>query len=114
MSLQTMSDGIDQEYKFRFISKTQKLFDSMINETYTFLSASLTFQKGEAVWKQDLPIMEITKPRSPTNPLMNPKIPVQSADHAYNLFKKYYINLWFNKNHVYERGIADLEKYCNE
>ena len=112
--LQAMSDGIDQEYKPRFVSKTQKLLDDMVNEKYTFLDASLTFQKGEAVWKQDLPIIDITKPKSSTNPLMNPKIPVQSADHAYDLFKKYYTNMWFNRKHVYERGIADLEEYCNE
>ena len=114
MSLQAMSEGIDQGYKPRFVSKTQKLLDNMVNETHFFLGASLTFQKGEAVWKQDLSIIDITRPISSTNPLMNPKIPVQSADHAYNLFKKYYKDMWFNKKSVYLRGLADLEKYCDE
>ena len=110
----TMSKGIDKEYKPRFISKTQKLLDKRVNEIHTFLDASLTFQEGNAVWRQDLPIIDGTKSLSSTNPLMNPEIPVQSSNHAYGLFKKYYTSAWFSKKDVYERGLDDLEKYCND
>lgn len=112
--LQEMSDGIDQEYKPRFVSKTQKLLDDRVNETYTFLNASLTFQEGGAIWKQDLPIFDTTKHRSSTNLLRNSKIPIQSAKHAYDLFKEYYTSTWFSKKGAYKRGIDNLERYCKD
>ncbi len=112
--LHEVSDGIDQDYKPRFVFKTQKLLDGGVNETHTFLNASLTFQDGDAVWRQDLPIIDLTKPKSSINPLMNPEIPVQSAEHAYDLFKEYYTNTWFSKKSVYERGMNDLERYCKD
>ncbi len=114
MSLQTISDGIEQKYRLRFVSKTQKLLDDKVNETHAFLDASLIFQNGNAVWRQDLPIIDNTKPISSTNPLINPEIPVQSSEHAYGLFKEYYLSVWFYEKGAYERGVDDLEKYCNE
>ena len=111
--LQSMSEGI-QDYKLKFVSKTQKLLGDRVNETHTFLDASLTFQEGNAVWRQDLPIFNITKHRSRTNPLMHPEISVHSAEHAYNLFKEYYTNNWFSKKGAYKRGIDNLEKYCKD
>jgi len=112
--LQTMSDCIDQTYKLIFVSKTQKLLDDRVNETHTFLDASLTFQEGKATWRQDLPIIDLTKYRSSTNPLVNPEICVKSSGHVYNLFKKYYTDLWFSKKIAYERGVDDLERYCKD
>ena len=112
--LQTMSDGIDRTYKHSFVSKTQKLFNDRVNETHTFLDASLTFQNGSTMWKQDLPIIDLTRSRSSTNPLINPKIPVQSSEHAYDLFKKYYTNVWLSKKSAYKRGMDDLERYCKD
>ena len=112
--LQAMSDGIDQTYKPSFVSKTQKLLTDRVNETHTFLDASLEFQNGSAMWRQDLPIIDLTRPRSSTNPLMNPEIPIQSAEHAYDLFKEYYTDAWFSKKGAYGRGVDDLEKYCKD
>lgn len=112
--LQVMSAGIDTTYKLSFISKTQKLLDDRISEMYAFLDASLEFQNGNAMWRQDLPIIDLTRPESSTNPLMNPEIPIQSAEHAYDLFKNYFVSSWFSKRNGYERGIADLEKYCRD
>ncbi|MCK4649746.1 hypothetical protein KAT36_00800 [Candidatus Pacearchaeota archaeon] len=112
--LQAMSDRIDHTYKSSFVSRTQKLLDNRVNETRTFLDASLTFQNGSAMWRQDLPIIDITKLRSLTNPLINPEIPVQSSEHAYDLFKKYYTNAQFSKKGAYQRGIDDLERYCKD
>tara|TARA_Y100000310_G_scaffold260603_1_gene269611 strand:+ start:13595 stop:13951 length:357 start_codon:yes stop_codon:yes gene_type:complete len=112
--LQDMYEGVDQSYKLRFVAKTQKLLDDKVNEIHTFLDASLTFQDGSAVWRQDLLTFDSTKRISSTNPLINPEILAQSAEHAYDLFKEYYTNTWFSKKDAYERGIDDLEKYCNE
>lgn len=110
--LQAISDGIDEDYKTRFISKTQRLLDGGINETHTFLDASLTFHNGKATWKQDLPIIDAKKSKSPTNPLRNPKIQVQSAEHSYDLFKEYYNCALLHKKDAYEKGKSDLERYC--
>jgi hypothetical protein len=112
--LQTMFDRIDQVYKAKFISKTQKLLDDRVSETHIFLDASLTFQDGSSVWRQDLPIINLIKAISSTNPLINPEITVQSAEHAYDLFKEYYTNAWFFKKEVYGRGADNLERYCKD
>jgi len=111
---QGASTSIDEAYKPRFISKTKKLLNRKVNETHTFLDASLIFKKGRMVWRQDLPIIDLTKPKSSTNPLMNPKINVTSVDEAYKLFKEYYVTSWFSKKAAYVKGMDDLEKYCNE
>ncbi len=109
-----MSESIDEKYKSKFITKTQKLLDEKISETYKFIDASLNFQKGNAIWKQDLMIIDINKPKSSKNPLINPEIPVKSAEHTYNLLKKYYTEVWFSKNNAFERGRDNLEAYCND
>jgi len=112
--LQAMSDGIDQTYKPSFVSKTQKLLDDRVNETHNFLDASLNFQDGNAIWRQDLPIIDLTKPESSTNPLMNPKIQIQSSKHAYGLFKKYCNQALLSKKGAYIRELDDLERYCKD
>jgi len=112
--LQDMSEGIDERYKPRFICRTQKLLDDKASETHNFLDASLTFQEGNAVWEQDFPIWDIYKSKSHTNPLMNPKIHVQSVEHAYGLLKEYYSLGLFRKKDFFRAGIADLERYCKD
>jgi len=109
-----MSDGIDETYKLSFVSKTQKLLDDRVNETHTFLDASLKFEKGSAKWKQDLQIIDDTKPISSTNPPINPEIIIKSAENAYKLFKNYYIGTWLFKKDAYENGFKDLERYCKD
>jgi hypothetical protein len=113
MRLQEISEGMDADCKLRFISRTQRLLDDGATETHNFLDASLIFQEGDAIWKQDLAIIDTDKPQSPTNPLMNPEIPVKSASHAYDLFREYYLNAWLSKKNVYTRSIGDLEEYCD-
>ena len=106
--LQEISDRINEKYKARFVSKTQKLLDDRVNETHTFLDASLIFQRGNAIWRQDSPIIDLNKPRYSTNPLRNPEIPVESAGHAYDLFRDYYLNSWISKKNAYLEGLEDL------
>lgn len=112
--LQSMSDGIDEVFKAKFIKKTQKLLTERVTETHTFLDASLAFESGKAVWRQDLPMIDFNKRQSATNPLMNPTIPVQTAKQAYKLFKGYYVSAWLAKGSAgYQQGISDLERYCS-
>ena len=111
---QRMSDGIDRFYKQKFIAKTQSLLDAKVTALHTFLDASLDFANGEAVWNQDLQIIDSDRPRSATNPLKNPEFTVQSAENAYMLFKEYFMDSLFAKKKAYERGLADLEQYCTE
>lgn len=111
--LSEMSDSVDLKYKFKFISKTQEIIDSRASAAHAFLDASLTFQDGSAVWRQDLPIFDLDKPESPTNPIINPEIPVESPGHAYDLFKNYFNNVRICKKGSWEMGLEGLEKYCN-
>jgi hypothetical protein len=109
--LQSTQEGIREIYGSRFILRTQGLMDRCVDETHTFLGASLTFRKGNALWKQDLPILDFERPISDSNPLKNPEMPVQSADHAYNLFEEYYAGIIFLRKNSFVNGIKDLEKY---
>jgi len=105
-------EGIDEDYKLRFICKTQKLLDDKVSATHKFLGASLSFQEGSAMWRQDLPIWDIHKPKSPTNPIMNPEISVQSAEQAYGLVREYCVLGRSRKKNSFRTGIEDLERYC--
>jgi len=107
-----MFEAIDTEYKLRFVSRTQRLLDDRATETHNFLDASLTFREGSAMWEQDLTIMDCDKPQSSTNPLINPKISVRSASHAYDLLKEYYSDSLVRGKTIVGTGIENLEEYC--